>query len=103
MVRERRIGIAGLGGGTNAIQKFDLFERRLRTARRRADRGQILDGEHDKKKRIEEQRRISLPASRRPRMCGASLRGRLASRRFSPFRSSAFLGDSAGSNRVIIE
>lgn len=31
--------VAG-GGGTSAIQKFDLFERRLRTARRR-DGGQI--------------------------------------------------------------
>lgn len=38
--RAARVG--GRGGGTSAIQKFDLFERRLRTARRR-DGGQIGD------------------------------------------------------------
>lgn len=35
-------GRAARVGGTSAIQKFDLFERRLRTARRR-DGGQIGD------------------------------------------------------------
>lgn len=32
--RETRRDRGGAGGGTSAIQKFDLFERRLRTARR---------------------------------------------------------------------
>lgn len=70
------------GRGTSAIQKFDLFERRLRTARRR-DGGQIGgiysgDGENEgeKKKEIKVRRRISLPASRRPHMCDTSLGGR---------------------------
>lgn len=54
--RDRARG-GGVGGGTSAIQKFDLFERRLRTARRRADRGQILDGVCDKK-RTEERRNV---------------------------------------------
>lgn len=40
--------------GASAIQKFDLFERRLAdgtTTRRRADRGQILDGENERERR----------------------------------------------------
>lgn len=42
--REARRGFVRVGGGTSAIQKFDLFERRLRTARRRDGAGGQIGG-----------------------------------------------------------
>jgi len=84
----------------SAIQKFDLFERRLRTARRRADRGQILDGEHDKK-RGQENRGVFRCRHLGAFACVALFSSGMPASRFSSFRSPASLGDSAGSDRVI--
>lgn len=96
----------GVGGGTSAIQKFDLFERRLRTARRRADRGQILDGRVRQKKdrRTEAYFATGISTPSHVWHFSSGMHASLASLPFVLFASlGRTFGDSAGSNRIIIE